>query len=183
MLMGKLLGGKQYPLYDYVVAGTIGLGKTLMIYHEMCNLCPHARAVIAARKLYVAALLHGWIAVSWCCSNTRCDTDTARTHIQLHVFLLYTSKYLLVLLLRRRNRAHVILAYVRVLVTRMFLLGVALFVTSSEGLRLGADSFGQQGAIGCGLLLLGLYLLFDSFTSQVSERAHAAYIWCLKLSH
>jgi hypothetical protein len=47
--------------------------------------------------------------------------------------------------------------------------GVALFVNSSEGLQIGVspDDYGKQGAIVCGLMLLGLYLVFDSFTSQV----------------
>jgi hypothetical protein len=44
-----------------------------------------------------------------------------------------------------------------------------LFVNSSEGLQIGVspDDYGKQGAIVCGLMLLGLYLVFDSFTSQV----------------
>jgi len=49
-------------------------------------------------------------------------------------------------------------------------LGVAIFVSSSEGLKIGVDTFGNQGAIGCGLLLLGLYLIIDSFTSQWQSR-------------
>jgi hypothetical protein len=42
-------------------------------------------------------------------------------------------------------------------------------VNSSEGLQIGVspDDYGKQGAIVCGLMLLGLYLVFDSFTSQV----------------
>ncbi|CAM9425219.1 unnamed protein product [Chrysoparadoxa australica] len=78
MLMGKLLGNKSYPLYDYVVAGMVGCGITL-------------------------------------------------------------------------------------------------FVSSAEGvcINLGTDSFGQtgpQGGTGCGIMLLALYLLFDSFTSQWQSR-------------
>ena len=37
MLMGKLLGNKSYPLYDYVVAGTIALGEHIKLLHILCN--------------------------------------------------------------------------------------------------------------------------------------------------
>lgn len=31
MVMGKILGNKEYPFYDYVVAGVIALGITLFL--------------------------------------------------------------------------------------------------------------------------------------------------------
>lgn len=31
MIMGKILGSKEYPFYDYVVAGIIALGITLFL--------------------------------------------------------------------------------------------------------------------------------------------------------
>lgn len=31
MIMGKILGNKEYPFYDYVVAGIIALGITLFL--------------------------------------------------------------------------------------------------------------------------------------------------------
>ncbi|CAM9904527.1 unnamed protein product, partial [Sphacelaria rigidula] len=31
MVMGKILGNKEYPFYDYVVAGIIALGITLFL--------------------------------------------------------------------------------------------------------------------------------------------------------
>ncbi len=31
MIMGKILGNKEYPFYDYVVAGVIALGITLFL--------------------------------------------------------------------------------------------------------------------------------------------------------
>lgn len=44
---------------------------------------------------------------------------------------------------------------------------------SSEGVEFGTDMFGQQegkGGVSCGIMLLGLYLMFDSFTSQWQSR-------------
>lgn len=34
MIMGKILGSKEYPFYDYVVAGVIALGITLFLVRE-----------------------------------------------------------------------------------------------------------------------------------------------------
>lgn len=45
--------------------------------------------------------------------------------------------------------------------------------SSSEGVQFGTDMFGQQegkGSVACGMMLLGLYLVFDSFTSQWQSR-------------
>lgn len=44
---------------------------------------------------------------------------------------------------------------------------------SSEGVQFGTDMFGQAegtGGVACGMMLLGLYLVFDSFTSQWQSR-------------
>ena len=44
---------------------------------------------------------------------------------------------------------------------------------SSEGVQFGFDMFGQQeanGSVACGMMLLALYLVFDSFTSQWQSR-------------
>lgn len=52
-------------------------------------------------------------------------------------------------------------------------LGITLFLNSSEGVEFGTDMFGQQegkGGVSCGIMLLGLYLMFDSFTSQWQSR-------------
>ena len=34
MIMGKILGNKEYPFYDYVVAGVIALGITLFLVRQ-----------------------------------------------------------------------------------------------------------------------------------------------------
>ncbi|CAM9365624.1 unnamed protein product, partial [Discosporangium mesarthrocarpum] len=50
---------------------------------------------------------------------------------------------------------------------------LALFQTSSEGVELGTDMFGQsegKGGVLCGIMLLALFLMFDSFTSQWQSR-------------
>eukprot|EP00904_Undaria_pinnatifida_P007900 jgi/Undpi1/423/HiC_scaffold_1.g00419.m1 len=52
-------------------------------------------------------------------------------------------------------------------------LGITLFLNSSEGVNFGKDMFGQlegQGGVACGMMLLALYLVFDSFTSQWQSR-------------
>ncbi|CAN0451760.1 unnamed protein product, partial [Hapterophycus canaliculatus] len=44
---------------------------------------------------------------------------------------------------------------------------------SSEGVEFGTDMFGQQeqgSSVACGMMLLALYLVFDSFTSQWQSR-------------
>lgn len=51
--------------------------------------------------------------------------------------------------------------------------GIAIFMTSTESLNLGVDSFGQSeessGTL-CGIVLLLLFLAFDSFTGQWQSR-------------
>lgn len=38
MIMGKILGSKEYPFYDYVVAGVIALGITLfLVSNKKCT--------------------------------------------------------------------------------------------------------------------------------------------------
>ncbi|CAM9806303.1 unnamed protein product, partial [Ectocarpus sp. 12 AP-2014] len=52
-------------------------------------------------------------------------------------------------------------------------LGITLFLNSSEGVDFGTDMFGQQeqgSSVACGMMLLALYLVFDSFTSQWQSR-------------
>ncbi|CAM9110803.1 unnamed protein product [Scytosiphon promiscuus] len=52
-------------------------------------------------------------------------------------------------------------------------LGITLFLNSSEGVEFGTDMFGQQeqgSSVACGMMLLALYLVFDSFTSQWQSR-------------
>jgi solute carrier family 35 (adenosine 3'-phospho 5'-phosphosulfate transporter), member B2 len=48
--------------------------------------------------------------------------------------------------------------------------GITLFLTSTENLELGYDVHGQASSSWTGVLLLILYLLFDSFTSQWQSR-------------
>ncbi|CAM9173924.1 unnamed protein product, partial [Phaeothamnion confervicola] len=58
-------------------------------------------------------------------------------------------------------------------VAGLIALGCTLFLTSTEGISLGTDVFGQvegRGGVVCGLMLLVLYLVFDSFTSQWQSR-------------
>lgn len=41
MVMGKILGNKEYPFYDYVVAGVIALGITLfLVRSSQRTICP-----------------------------------------------------------------------------------------------------------------------------------------------
>mmetsp|Transcript_6774 Transcript_6774/g.10212 ORF Transcript_6774/g.10212 Transcript_6774/m.10212 type:complete len:501 (-) Transcript_6774:350-1852(-) len=52
-------------------------------------------------------------------------------------------------------------------------LGISLFLTSSEALNIGVDTFGEKesaAATVTGIVLLGFFLLFDSFTSQWQTR-------------
>ncbi len=55
-------------------------------------------------------------------------------------------------------------------VAGMIGLGIVVFISSSEGFQLGIDSFGREGRLGCGILLLSLGLMFDSFTAQWQSR-------------
>mmetsp|Transcript_29950 Transcript_29950/g.39375 ORF Transcript_29950/g.39375 Transcript_29950/m.39375 type:complete len:487 (+) Transcript_29950:58-1518(+) len=58
-------------------------------------------------------------------------------------------------------------------VAGMIGLGITLFLTSTEGLQLGYDSIGEEESYGhtiCGVMLLGFFLIFDSFTSQWQTR-------------
>jgi solute carrier family 35 (adenosine 3'-phospho 5'-phosphosulfate transporter), member B2 len=48
--------------------------------------------------------------------------------------------------------------------------GITLFMSSSDDLKFGYDIHGQASATWTGILLLFLYLLFDSFTSQWQSR-------------
>lgn len=53
------------------------------------------------------------------------------------------------------------------------LFSVCFRQNSSEGVNFGTDMFGQlegQGGVACGMMLLALYLVFDSFTSQWQSR-------------
>ncbi len=60
-------------------------------------------------------------------------------------------------------------------VAGMIGLGEMVFISSSEGFQLGQDSFGREGRLGCGILLLSLALMFDSFTAQWQSRMFAKY--------
>ncbi len=60
-------------------------------------------------------------------------------------------------------------------VAGMIGLGVMVFISSSEGFQLGQDSFGRESRLGCGILLLSLALMFDSFTAQWQSRMFRKY--------
>ena len=56
-------------------------------------------------------------------------------------------------------------------VALMIGVGIAMFMTSTDDLRFGQDAYGDQvSGAWTGVMLLFLYLLFDSFTSQFQSR-------------
>ncbi len=65
------------------------------------------------------------------------------------------------------NKSYSLYDYV---VAGMIGLGVMIFISSSEGFQLGHDSFGRESHLGCGIMLLSLALMFDSFTSPMQSR-------------
>ena len=48
--------------------------------------------------------------------------------------------------------------------------GITLFMSSSDDLKFGQDIYGEASATWTGIMLLGLYLFFDSFTAQWQSR-------------